>query len=235
MENTNERKFNLKMILTVLFWGGLWGIVEATLGTILHLPGIDDLGIFTASTVIIIPIAYCLMANCYKKTQTFYSVYLMGVLAALIKLSVAFVVGFTIKVYDPAIFIVMEALAMGTALAIFKPTTVVSLKTFASVVFANTIYQLSFLLFQQVINGNQAFSSVEAWESYGQKYLLTMNGLAIIYTLAVGAIAYGLFKLAHKYNWKINLNLDKIMYSPITASVAVLLAVGLSIGLAFVK
>ena len=126
----NEKKFNLSLLFNVLFWGGLWGIVEATLGTILHLPAFEGAGLFLGSSVIIIPIAYFLMANCYKRTNSFYSVYLMGVLAALIKLSVGFVIGFINKVYNPAIYIVVESLAMGTALLIIRPTNVLSFKWF---------------------------------------------------------------------------------------------------------
>ncbi len=234
MENTTEKKFNLKTVLTILFWGGLWGIVEATLGTILHLPGIDGMGIYGASTAIVVPIAYCLMANCYKKTGSFTAVYLMGVLAATIKLSVAFVVGFTQKVYNPAIYIVIEALCMGSALAVFRPKDVVSLKTFGAIVVANTVYQFMFLCVRAMY-GNNAFASMEAWTKTGEKYMFTMNGLAIVYTMSVGSIAYGIIKLAEKREWKIKFDLNKIIYSPITASVAVILAIGLTIGLSFVK
>ena len=72
MENT-ERKFNLKTVMTILFWGALWGIVEATLGTLLHLPGFEETGLFFASSAVILPIAYCLMANCYKRTESWCS------------------------------------------------------------------------------------------------------------------------------------------------------------------
>lgn len=233
MENT-EKRFNLKIVLTILFWGGLWGIVEATLGTLLHLPGFDGTGIYFASSAIVVPIAYCLMANCYKRTNMFYAVYLMGVLAALIKLTVGFVIGFTQKVYNPAIYIVVESLAMGSALAIFRPTNVVSLKTFASIVVANTVYQFMFLVIR-AMNGNNAFESMEAWTKTGEKYLFMMNGLAIVYTMAVGSICYGLFKLAEKRNWSIKFDINKIINSPITAAVAVTLAVGLTIGLSFIK
>ena len=84
----NERKFNLKTVLTILFWGALQGIVEATLGTLLHLPGFEETGLFFASSAVILLIAYCLMANCYKETESFYAVYLMGVLALSLGLTI---------------------------------------------------------------------------------------------------------------------------------------------------
>ncbi len=230
MEN-QEKKFTLKTWMSILFWGAVWGIVEATLGTILHLPGFDGTGIYFASTAIVVPIAYCLMANCYKRTESFYAVYLMGVLAAVIKLSVGFIVGFTQKVYNPAIYIVVEALAMGSFLAVFRPKNVLSLRTFGAIVAANTVYQLAFLGIR-AISGNNAFTSYEAWVKTGEKYLFTMNGLAIVYTLAIGSAAFGLFKLAEHYNFKFKFDLNKFITSPITAGVLVALSFGLTIGLA---
>ena len=230
MEN-QEKKFTLKTWMSILFWGAVWGIVEATLGTILHLPGFDGTGIYFASTAIVVPIAYCLMANCYKRTDSFYAVYLMGVLAAVIKLSVGFIVGFTQKVYNPAIYIVVEALAMGSFLAVFRPKNVLSLRTFGAIVAANTVYQLTFLGIR-AISGNNAFASLEAWVKTGEKYLFTMNGLAIVYTLAIGSAAFGLFKLAEHYNFKFKFDLNKFITSPITAGVLVALSFGLTIGLA---
>ena len=226
-----EQKLSTKIIFQVLFWGALWGIVEATLGTILHLPAFDAPGIYLCSSTIIIPIAYCLMANCYKRTGSFYSVYLMGVLAGVIKLTTAFIVGFINRVYMPAIYIVVEALAMGTVLAVFKPKNVLSLKTFASVVVANTVYQFMYLVIRIADGGQNVFASLEAWRSGAEKYILSINFVACFYTLAIGGAVYGLLKLAEKKEWNLKFSLDKIIYSPIAASISVGLALVLTITL----
>ena len=224
-----KKTLDFKMIMTIIFWGSVWGIVEATLGTLLHLPATRR--IYYSSSVIILPIAYCLMANCYKKTnQSFYAVYLMGVVAALIKLSVGFVIGFADVVWEPAIYIVLEALAMGSALAIFRPTNVLSLKTFGSIVAANTVYQFSFLVVK-TIKGSDVFYNMATWSKMGEKYLFTVNGLAILYSFAIGAISFGLIQLAKKLNWNTKVDLSKIIYSPIAASIALVASIGLTIGL----
>lgn len=229
-----KKTLNLKMILTIVFWGSLWGIVEATLGTILHLPSSKMAGMYLSSSAIIIPIAYCLMANCYKKTnQSFYAVYLMGVVAALIKLSVAFVIGFVDVVWEPAIYIILEALAMGSALAIFRPTNVLSLKTFGSIVVANTVYQFSFLVVK-TIKGSDVFYNMATWSKMGEKYLFTVNGLAMLYTLAIGALSYGIILLVKKLNLSTKFDMNKIVYSPIAASLALMVSIGLTIGLSVI-
>ena len=61
----------------------------------------DGFGIYASSSAIIIPLAYILMTNCYKKTNVLYSIIFMGIIAALIKLSTALIVGFRDIVYKP--------------------------------------------------------------------------------------------------------------------------------------
>ena len=157
----------------------------------------------------------------------------MGVVAALIKLSVGFVIGFVDVVWEPAIYIVLEALAMGSALAIFRPTNVLSLKTFGSIVVANTFYQFSFLVVK-TIKGSDVFYNMATWSKMGEKYLFTVNGLAILYSFAIGAISFGLIQLAKKLNWNTKVDLSKIIYSPIAASIALVASIGLTIGLSVI-
>lgn len=231
METENKKAFSLKLIFNVLFWGAVWGIMEATLGTLLHLPLFDKAGMYACSSTIIIPLAYILMANCYKKTESFYAVYLMGLIASAIKLTVAFFVGFIPSVYNPAIYIVVEALMMGTALLIFRPKNVLSLKTLGAMMVANTLYQFAFLVIKMLNGGTNIFASEAAWKKGAEPYLFTINCLAILYTFGVGAIAFGILKVAEKYNWKFKFDLNKFIISPITAAVSLTLAITVTITL----
>lgn len=229
MENEKSKlSIMLRLFLDVLLFGSVWGILEATLGTLLHLPFVDKAGMYAASSTIMVPIAYYLMANCYKRTGKFYALPMMGVIAALIKLTVAFVVGFRPSVYNPAIYIIVESLAMMGAVAIFRPTKVLSLKTLGAVILANTTYQFSYLLINMANGGTNIFTA-EGWTRTAEKYLFMFNGLAILYLFASGAIFYGLFKLAERFQFEFKFDYKKIVYSPITASVAFAVAVALTI------
>ena len=230
----NKKTNFLKIVFSVLFFGALWGILEATLGTLLHLPFFDKLGIYGASTTIIVPLAYFLMANCYKKTNKFYAVYLMGVIASAIKLSVALVIGFRPSVYNPAIYIIVEALAMGTALLAFRPKNVLSLKTLGAIIAANTVYQFSYLMINMASGGTNVFASEKAWQLVGEKYLFTVNAVAILYSFVGGLLLFGAYKLLARLNIETKFDINKLIYSPITASVAMILALGLSMGLALI-
>lgn len=234
MEQETNKKSVLLILINVLFFGALWGILEATLGTLLHLPFFDKAGMYMASTTIMLPIAYFLMANCYKKTDSFYAVFLMGIVASLIKLSVAFVLGFIPSVYNPAIYIVVESLMMGSALAIFRPKNVLSLRTFGAVVLANTLYQFSYLMINWAMGGTNVFASKEVWQNVGEKYLFKFNCVAILYFGGVSALSYLVLQLFAKYNVRIKFDFNKIINSPIAAGVTLAVALTLSMTLALI-
>ena len=59
---------HLVILFSVLLFGGLWGLVEASLGTLLHMIPHGARLIFWSSTTVLLPIAYFLMGACYKKT-----------------------------------------------------------------------------------------------------------------------------------------------------------------------
>ena len=230
-DDMKEKNNVLKTFLCVVFYGSVWGVLEATLGTLLHLPFFDKFGVFAASTAIMLPIAYFLMANCYKASGSKYAVFLMGILAASIKLTAAFVIGFRPSVYNPAIYIVVESLAMGTALIIFNPKNVISLKTLGAIVLANTVYQFSYLMINWAMGGTNIFASQKAWEYVGQHYLFTLNCVAILYSFAFGSLLYAVIKLAEKYSWNFD-KVKKVVYHPAFASGMAAVALVLTIVLA---
>ena len=238
----NKNKF-LSILFPVLLYGALWGLFEATLGTMLHLPFFEAGKLFTKSSIIMVPIAFLFMTLCYKKTGSLLSVLFAGLVSATIKLSTAFVMGMTIYVYFPAIYIVVESLAMMGAIAIFRPTKVLSLKSFASFVTANTSYQFAYISIASIVavanptltKNINAFENMANWQKVGEKYLFTYNGVAIVYALAFGAILYGLYCLAIKLHLNEKAALRKIINSPITASAALVAAFAVSISLATIK
>ena len=232
--NNENRKQTLTVLLNVVFFGALWGILEATLGTVLHLPALDKAGMYAASTTIMLPIAYYLMAICYKKTGSRWAVFVMGGIAALIKLSVAIVIGFRPSVYNPAIYIVAESLMMGVALIIFNPKNVLSFRTLGAMIFANTLYQFSYLLINMAMGGTNVFASEKAWIEVGEKYLFKFNCVAILYTFASGAIAFGVMKLLEKANVSLKVDIKKLVNSPITAAVTLVIAFTLTLTMALI-
>lgn len=211
MENT-EKKYNPLLILfSVLLFGGLWGILEATLGTFLHLPIVDAAGMYACSTTIMVPIAYFLMGACYKRTNTFRSVLYMGILAAAIKTLVCVIFHLS---FNPCLYILLEATCMAGAIAAIRPTKVVSFRGLGTMIFANT----SYLVLATFIRVNAATTQFSVFMANLEKYAFMFNAVAIVYTFAAGAAIYGLIKLSEKLSWNFD-GVKKIIYSPITAGV----------------
>ena len=132
-----ERRQNiLKTLFAVLLFGGAWGIIEATLGTVLHLP-IVHRTMFLSSTTILVPIAYFLMGACYKRSGNMRSVLYMGILAASMKAISCAIFKMS---FNPCFYILMEALSMGIALLVIRPKKVISFAGLGTFIIANTLY-----------------------------------------------------------------------------------------------
>ena len=94
-----------KLVVQILFYGSLWGIVEATLGYALHwIPA-------TIAGSILFPIAGLILYKAYQETNSRLSLMYMGLVAASIKAVDFYLPQISIyKTLNPMISILMEAL-----------------------------------------------------------------------------------------------------------------------------
>lgn len=100
-----------KYLGSIVFWGALWGLTEATLGYVLHSL---SLGV---GWLIWFPLAYFFINSVYRKTNSLYSIIFSSFLAASIKL-VDFVMPTSPdRIINPAVSIIFEGLAV---FALFK-------------------------------------------------------------------------------------------------------------------
>lgn len=199
---------HLRILLIAVVFGALWGIVEATLGSILHIGVIaDTLGIFGTSTAVILPIALGLMATCYKKSGSFRTVIYMAVIAVGIKAISCLILG---QSFNACLYMAIEALAMSGACAALRPTKVFSWKTYGALTMATATFLVAFI----AINGFNVTT-------------LEKGFIAINYALIGGLIGYGINKAIESKGKQINL--EKFIVNPITASVLAVAAITLSI------
>ena len=106
---------NKKTILTVLFFGSLWGIAEAALGYIMHLFP------FGVSGFIMFPIGFYFMYCAYKRTRDIKIIFLVGLAAAAVKLiDLALPFLPVIKTLVPCASIIFESLAVALSYKLFK-------------------------------------------------------------------------------------------------------------------
>ena len=199
----------LKMLFAVLLFGGAWGLVEATLGTVLHLP-IVRRTMFLSSTTILVPIAYFLMGGCYKRTGSMRCVLYMGMLAAGMKAISCAIFKMS---FNPCYYILIESLAMGVALLVIRPKKVVSYAGLATFIVANTLY-LGASTFLRINVANATMTQVMA---NIEKYMFMFNCVAILYAFVAGAIIYGVMKLAEAKEWNFS-KVKQVIYHPAFAS-----------------
>ena len=214
MNDKNSRKLQvLNIVVSVLLFGGLWGIVEATLGTLLHLP-IVHRTMFLSSTTILVPIALALMGACYKRTNTFRACLYMGVLAASMKALSCLIFKMS---FNPCYYILIESLAMGVAVLVIRPKKIVSYAGLATGITASTLY----LAASTPLRINVLTSTAAQVMENVEKYVFKFNCVAILYMFAAGAVVYGLIKLAEAKEWNFSKIKDFIFHPAFASSVAV--------------
>ena len=216
-EKTMEEKMTrkqeiLNILFSVLLFGGLWGIVEATLGTLLHLP-IVNRTMFLSSTTILVPIAFGLMGACYKRTNTFRCCFYMGILAASMKALSCLIFKMS---FNPCYYILIESLAMGVAVLVIRPKQIISFAGLATVIIASTLYLAASTPLRINISGVTAAQFMDNIETYVFKF----NCVAILYMFVTGAIIYGLLKLAEAREWNFSKAKDLIFHPAFAGSVA---------------
>ncbi len=216
-----EKRSNvLKMLFAVLLFGGAWGIIEATLGTVLHLP-IVHRTMFLSSTTILVPIAYFLMGGCYKRTGSMRSVLYMGILAAGMKAIACAIFKMS---FNPCFYILMEAAAMGVALLVIRPKKVISYAGLATFIVANTSY-LGVSTFLRINVANATASQVMA---NIETYVFKFNCVAILYAFVAGSIIYGIMKLAEAKQWNFS-KVKQVIYHPAFASSMAVVALAVTL------
>lgn len=105
-----KRTTTASTLLTIMIWGGAWGIFEATAGYLLHfLP-------FRIGWLVWYPVACFFLFQIYRQTQCKASIVGGGILSAGIKLLNLLLPGSPDRVLNPAVSIVLEALMMAAAI-----------------------------------------------------------------------------------------------------------------------
>ena len=111
-----EKVHKLHTISIILFWGALWGVVEATIGYIIH-----ALPFKMPTGSILFPIGYYFMQKSYKETKDLKSIFFTSAIAASIKLINLFIpTAQIVRVLTPSACILLEGLAVVSIFKLFE-------------------------------------------------------------------------------------------------------------------
>ena len=164
-----------KQIETVLFWGSLWGLEEATLGHVLHLLPVNIGWLFW------FPLAYLFMFLTYQKTGKVTAVLWTAAMASSIK-SIDLLLPIRIdKVINPAVSILLEGAAVFLLVKVIRPRT--TGKSRFLIPFASSlIYQLFYMIYISIVplffTAIPGVTNVFTYLNYGLHGLV--NGIMLV-------------------------------------------------------
>lgn len=216
-----------KLIITVLMLGGLWGLLEATLGTLLHLEAFDS--IVFASTAVLFPIAYLICGRAYRLTGKARTALYVGIIAAAIKSVCFFFVPMVNKVVNPMIAIIMESGIMSAAFAVTKPEKICSLKSFVTFMVASTLIRTVYVGYSMAtavpFQSAYIVDGIVNWSKIVE-YVVIMNAISFAYCAAYMGIGIGIKALEKRPNFaKFTAKVQHFAYTPVFAVVMICAAV----------
>jgi hypothetical protein len=188
------KKDTMRQVMVIsLFWGGLWGIAEASLGHLAHLvtviPGVAGFIMF--------PVGFYFMTRAYKSTGKAAALLSTAAVAASIKLVDLFLPGLgPIKTINPAVCILMEALAVMAVFKLFSPGRVESGSFgFKEALTASAAWRLGFVVFA----GLQFVLAVSAeFMQMGAAHILRF---LLLESVVNAVIITGCLKLEKRFKW----------------------------------
>lgn len=169
-----NKKNESKHVKTFIFWGSLWGLSEATLGTLFHIvPWIAGFFMF--------PIGFYFMKRALNDSGKTIAIFNTAVIAAGIKLTGLFLpFQHPAKVLNPAASIMMEALAVILFFSIFNVQK--SHFRFREILSLTIGWQLIFITYHVVLSTFSLYDGI-----------LQMSLTTLIRFLVLGSISNALF------------------------------------------
>lgn len=171
------------VIKTALFWGSLWGILEATLGYILHwipVPGLAGAVLFPAGLYFLI--------QAFRGCPQYNALFLTALTAASVKcVNLLFPLDTLFRVINPALAVLSQALAVIVFFALFpgRSLTYKTNRVWITAFFWKPIYVIPVFLFG-------LFLPIKSFFDLGTGYLFRFF---IIENMIGAILIYGLIRL----------------------------------------
>ncbi|MBU1145818.1 MAG: hypothetical protein KJ971_08225 [Firmicutes bacterium] len=203
----------LNKISTILFYGAIWGILEASLGYVLHF-----VPTFIAGTIMF-PIVSVLLVRAYAKTNSKASLVFIGLVASFIKGINLFMPQYSIwKTINPMISIVVESILVLAVIQIISKDK--PLQTFVALPLVSIGWRVLFLAnlgIQFLANGYLATQISGIYPAFE---------FVILSGIVSGVIGVSLLVINSLWNKKIKLSVSiKPVLSFITFALAIVITI----------
>lgn len=198
----------IKLITQIIFFGSIWGILEATIGHLLHFIPV------TIAGSIMFPIASYVLYKGYERTQNKWSLFYMGVVAASIKSIDLLLPQISIyKTINPMISILLESLVVVAVVSFLvskKPHHRYLALPIASVGW-RTIF-IAYMGVQFILTGNLA------------PYIKTFSS-GFEFVVITGILSGGIASILIYLDGKLDFQIKKIDRYPLLASILLIIAI----------
>ncbi|XMB72122.1 hypothetical protein RJI07_08435 [Mycoplasmatota bacterium WC30] len=192
-----------QIISSVIFFGALWGIIEATLGYILHF-----LPIFISGTILF-PIVSFILYKAYTITRSKISLVFIGVVAAGIKSINLFLPFFSpFKIINPMISIILESLMVVAVIGVLSKDDIKS--KVSGFVLASIGWRALYLGYMGIQYLTTGFVS---------SYLVTFYA-AFEYTVLFGLLSAGLAFGFHYLDTYVSKNTKRSIFANINPAIS---------------
>lgn len=211
-------KNKMRIISATIFFGGIWGIIEATLGYVLHI--IPGLSLYMSGAVLF-SFASFILYRAYKVTDSRWALLGVGFIAAAIK-SIDFLlpIASPFKVINPMLSIIMESLMV---VAVIRMLTKDSLTSKASALaIASVGWRVLYFAYMGIQFLTSGFVYLQSTSQYLEFFGIYAFGSALF---GLGLVY--LDTLLSKKETSIKFNL----FQPVFSLLSVLLALVLTLAL----
>jgi len=185
----------LKLLTQIIFYGALWGFIEATLGYALHwIPTL-------IAGTIMFPIASVILLRAYNKTNSKKAILYIGMVAASIKSIDLFLPSYSIfKTINPMTSIVLESLLVFVVVMMFTSEKITN--KIAAAQIASIGWRVGYVAFMTV---QFAFTGFVAYSISSVAHVLEF----VVFSGVIGGLlATGLIYLDSSLKYKFNFKLD---------------------------
>lgn len=188
-----NKKFNL--LTQIIFYGALWGFLEATLGYALHwIPTL-------IAGTIMFPIASVILLRAYNKTNSKKALLYIGMVAASIKSIDLFLPSYSIfKTINPMVSIVLESLLVFAVVMLFTSEKITN--KIAAAQIASIGWRVGYVTYMVA---QFAFTGFVAYSISSFAHILEF---VVLSGVIGGLLASGLIYLDSSLKYKFNFKLD---------------------------
>jgi len=206
-------KSKIQTLSTIVFFGSLWGITEATLGYVLHI--IPGLSLYTSGAVLF-SFASLILFKAYQKTNSRSSLVAIAVIAAAIKATNFFLpIVSVFKVINPMISIIMEALALFVVMTLISKNNIWN--KISGLFIASIAWRGAFVLYMAISGVTYLSTGLQVVQFFG------------IYMAGSALFGLGLLYLDQWITMKVSIRKPMNLFHPAISTASLLVAIALTL------